>query len=127
MTMDRKTKESAVHFQSRFCALAYKPQPFRNIPSGLESVILFVLQDEAGDLHFLVSPKLDEVVQGDDIAYIDSLMGDFIERAKLHPGELFQQLCSLSVGPLVTFEVDSHLADHPRLQELSSRFVSYPN
>jgi len=86
-----------------------------------------VIQDETGDLHFLVSPKLGQVVQGNDMAYIDSLLRDFIERAKLHPGDLFQQLCSLSVGPLVTLEVGSHLTNYPRLQELSLRFVSYPN
>ena len=88
---------------------------------------MFVIQDETGDLHFLVSPKLGQVVQGNDMAYIDSLLRDFIERAKLHPGDLFQQLCSLSVGPLVTLEVGSHLTNYPRLQELSLRFVSYPN
>ena len=68
---------------------------------------------------------MNQVVQIEDIAYIDSLLRDFIERARLNPVDLFQQLCSLAVGPLVALEVGSQLVAYPRLWELSSRFVPY--
>jgi hypothetical protein len=84
---------------------------------------VIVVKDENGNFRFLVSPTYREVVQGHDLAYIDSLLNDFKERAKLNSEALFQQLCSLGVGPLVTQEAGPSLATHPILLELCRRFV----
>jgi hypothetical protein len=62
-------------------------------------------------------------VTGKDFLYLDSLLKDFVERAKLDSPALFKQLSSLGVGPLVTQEVGSNISDHPILSELCSRFV----
>jgi hypothetical protein len=109
--------------ESQFCALAYRPKPESDAPPSVESIILLVVKNENGNLRFLVSPTFREVVQGHDLAYIDSLLNDFIERAKLDPVALIQQLCSLGVGPLVTQEAGPSLAAHPALLELCRRFI----
>jgi hypothetical protein len=62
------------------------------------------------------------VVGSEDLPLIRSLLLDFTERAKLHPAALFKQLCSLSVGPLVTHAVGSSLSNHPLLQKCFLKF-----
>ena len=84
---------------------------------------MLVLEDEQGNLRFLVHPQLRSIVTDRDLSYLESLLGDFVERAKLHPAALFKQLSSLGVGPLVTHETGSSLSDHPPLLNLCSRFV----
>ncbi len=74
-------------------------------------------------MSFLVHPNLRAVVTETDRAYIESLLQDWVKRAKQHPADLFEQLSSLGVGPLVTHEVGADLKDHRTLQELSLRFV----
>jgi hypothetical protein len=76
-----------------------------------------------GLIRFLVHPEWRTIVQGEDIGYFQSLLHDFLNRANQDPGALFKQLCSLGVGPVVTQEIGSNLADHPSLMGLSSMFV----
>ncbi len=78
--------------------------------------------DGEGDLRFLVHPDLQNIVQEGDFEYIQSLLKDFLERAKREPAALFKQLSSLGIGSLVTQDVGLNLADDSSLQELSSRF-----
>lgn len=94
--------------------------------SPAESLVLLVLKDQNDELRFLVSPVLREVVHPDDWQYFDSLLKDFVERSKHRPAALFRQLCSLGVGPLVTYKTGTALAEHPQLLELSSGFVELP-
>jgi hypothetical protein len=82
-----------------------------------------VLEDGEGSLRFLVHPKLRAIVSDNDLSYLESLLKDFLERAKLNPAALFKQLSSLGVGPLVTQEAGSNISDHPSLLNLCSRFV----
>jgi predicted component of type VI protein secretion system len=77
-----------------------------------------------GSLRFLTHPEMATIVREGDLAYIASRVSDFLERAKLHPAALFKQLSSLAVGPLVTREAGSSLAEFPSLQELSKTFLS---
>jgi len=62
------------------------------------------------------------VVGSEDLPLIRSLLLDFTERAKLHPAALFKQLCSLSVGPLVTHAVGSSLSNQLSLQKCFLKF-----
>lgn len=82
-----------------------------------------MLKDEKGGLRFLVSPDLNTIVQGEDWAYLDPLLVDLQDRAKLQPADLFKQLSSLGVGPLVAQEVGRELSQHPRLRDLPKRFI----
>jgi len=83
---------------------------------------LFVLTYEDDSLTLLVDPDLRLVVTEDDHAYLDSLLPDLVERSKQQPLDLFKQLCSLGIGPLVTVEAGERIADHPPLLDLCSRF-----
>jgi hypothetical protein len=82
-----------------------------------------VLQDEKDKLRILVHPDLRTVVPEGDLEYLEAVLPDFLERAKLHPEALFKQLCSLGAGPLVTQKVGSSISDHPPLLKLCSHFV----
>jgi hypothetical protein len=62
-------------------------------------------------------------VQDEDWIYLQSLLRDFEERARLDPASLSKQLSSLSVGPLVTHSIGADLKDYPEIQALSSTFV----
>jgi hypothetical protein len=81
-----------------------------------------VLEDGKGCLRFRVSPDWRSIVQPEDLEYMDSLLRDFLERAKEQPAALFKHLSSLGVGPLVTQEAGELIADHEPLLELCSRF-----
>jgi hypothetical protein len=111
--------------QSGFCALEYRPRDWETSPflPLAAPVVMLVLRDMEGNLHFLIHPEMATIVQEGDMAYIESLLIDFHERAKLHPAALFKQLSSLAVGPLITREVGSKLAEHPSLLEISRFFV----
>jgi hypothetical protein len=82
-----------------------------------------VLKDASDGLRFLVDPGWRAVVQAEDVEYLESLLGDLLERAKEQPATLFKQLSSLAVGPLVAQETGEQISDHPPLLDLSSRFV----
>jgi hypothetical protein len=107
----------------QFCGLEYRPHGRSGITSRAAQVVLIVLKDEEGNLSFFVDPELRTIVESEDLAYFESLLEDFREQAKLHPEELFKQLCSLGVGPLVTHKAGERISDHPHLQELHTRFV----
>jgi hypothetical protein len=82
-----------------------------------------VFEDAKEGLRILVHPEWRKIILSEDIDYIDSLLRDFLERAKLHPEALFKQLSSLGVGPLVTHTTGKSVSDHPALLELCSSFV----
>jgi hypothetical protein len=103
----------------QFCALAHRAQD----SSGVTPIFLIVFRAASGGLRFLVDPSWHSVVNVQDAEYIECLLHDFLERAKEQPTALFEQLSSLSVGPLVTQETGEQISDHAALAELSSRFV----
>jgi hypothetical protein len=108
---------------SRCCALEYRPGSWSSASSGIAQVILLALWDEERQLRILVHPELPAIVQEEDRAYLQSLLLDLEERAKLYPEALFMQLCSLGVGPLVTHAVGDDIEDYPALKAISSTFV----
>ncbi len=102
--------------------MEYRPNVLGADPLQAGPIILLVLKNREGKLRFLVHPELSKLVTGKDLFYVESLLRDFVERAKLDSEALFQQLSSLGVGPLVTQEVGSSIYDYPALLRLSSRF-----
>lgn len=105
----------------QFCALEYRPQDQRNVSQPAASVILHVLKDDKGNLRFFVRRDWCTLVEEEDIDYIESLLRDFLECAKLRPEKIFKQLFSVGVGPLVTQEVGSENSDLMLGSELSSQ------
>lgn len=84
---------------------------------------MLVLKDQENRLQILIHPELRTMVRGEDLAFLESLLQDFTERAKFHAGELFRHLSSLGVGPLVTQAVGPNLAEYPSIQDVSAKFV----
>ena len=82
-----------------------------------------MFEDANGSLRFLVDPNWRSLVQLEYVNYINNLLIDFLEREKEQPKELFKQVSSLEVGPLVTQQTGEKISDYPFLLNLLSRFV----
>ena len=100
--MWRQTSHSRRTTGNLFCTLEYTPSSQCDGIPSIRRVIILVLQEAKSALRFLIHPKLDEIVAPIDLLYIQSLLRDFLERVRLHAEQLFQHLCSLAVGPLLT-------------------------
>ena len=96
--MNAKNIKASEKPKKQFCALAYPPQDLSTGPMHAGSVILLVLKDGEGNLDFFVHPELHTVVADHDLTYLEALLKDFVERAKLHPAALFEQLSSVGAG-----------------------------
>jgi hypothetical protein len=116
---NQEISETSGSHLPQFCAMAYRAQD----SAGATPIFLIVFKDASGSLRFLVDPDWRSVVRALDVEYIESLLHDFLGRAKEQPAALFEQLSSLDVGPLVTQVTGDRISDHPALAELSSRFV----
>lgn len=86
-------------------------------------MVLLVLKDAGGNLIFRVEPEWRKIVQIADLDYFESLLLDLPQRAQSHPDDLFEQISSLSVGPLITRETGAHILNHPDLLAQSEHFV----
>jgi len=93
--------------------------------SHIAPVVLFVLKDGEGSLRFFVHPELHAVVPENDFSYIQTLLQDYHERAKLHSESLFKKISSLGVGPLVIHEAGPNISEYPALLEMCSSFVQF--
>jgi signal transduction histidine kinase len=85
--------------------------------------VVLVVRDAKGDLDFLVSPNLQQIVQRDDLQYVNDFLLEFLERARRYPDTLFLQLSSLTVGPLVTHKVGLTGVDDEYLISYCAEFV----
>ena len=117
----RSQADESPNFQ--FCALEYRPKDWNVASSQVAHIVLLVLRGKRGRLRFLIHPELPAVVMENDLPYIQSLLQDFNERAKVHPAGLFKQISSLGVGPLVLQMAGPSLSEYPAIQTLCSRFV----
>ncbi|WP_420238054.1 hypothetical protein ACOBR2_00150 [Telmatobacter bradus] len=80
--------------------------------------------DSSDGVRLLVAPDLASIVCEDDRAYIDELIADFVKRSAQLSGSLFQQLSSLSVGPLVTQKLGLVGRDDLDLKRYCSNFIA---
>jgi hypothetical protein len=63
------------------------------------------------------------MVHEEDFPYVDAMLRDFIQRSAEQPRELFRQLSSLGVGPLVTQQAGSDFEDHSAVRERVAEFA----
>jgi len=123
MSLNRANPDADGSPPVEFCALEYRPQDREVASFGVAPVIVLVLKGREGGLHILVHPDLRTIVRRKDLAFLESLLQDFTERARMHPAALFKHLSSLGAGPLVTHLVGANLSETPSIKELFSRFV----
>jgi hypothetical protein len=108
----------------QFCVLEYKPHNQAAVSMRLAPILLLVLRNEKGSLNILVHPDWRSIVQYEDLEYFDCLFRDFLERAETDPDDLFKQVSSLGVGPIVTKDIGMNLQERPFLQRLFAELVN---
>ena len=107
----------------RFCILEYRPIRDESRESACERrVILLVIEEEPG-LQFFAPANLRSIVDKADLEYIEELLKDLPTRARRDAQVLFDQLCSLSVGPLVTGRVGTCNAQSSDFAEICAGLI----
>jgi hypothetical protein len=114
-------RESCSNLQAAYCVLEYRPEPWTKPAESVAPVFLIVVDGRDG-LHFFLNPAWREFVLETDVEYIELIIRDFHDRALQSPRQLFDQLSSLSLGPLVTAATGTDLSGNASLQKLSSEF-----
>lgn len=120
---DKRIRLNSVSMK-HFCTLAYRPSEQARDARGTDGkVVLLAVKSGNGGLDFRVSPEIWNVVQTDDLQYINDLLMDVSERARRYPEALFRQLATLSARPLVTHKVGVSGVDDQYLLEVCAEFV----
>lgn len=114
--------ETNLH-KTRFCVLGYRPREESSADKTAAPLVVLLLWDQESSPQILAHPELNKIVSREDLDYLESLLQDFLERAKLEPEALFKQASSLGVGPLVTVEAGPSISDFPSISEMCSSFV----
>lgn len=70
-------------------------------------VLLIAVFDGSDSLSLFANPAWRQVVSPNHLDYTMALFVDLVQRSHSYPEDLFQQLSSLHVGPLVALEVRS--------------------
>ena len=70
-----------------------------------EPKVIVLLVENTESVNVFVDPDWQEVTESSDHDYINAILADFKNRAKIDSKALFQQASSLSVGSLVTSEI----------------------
>ena len=78
-----------------------------------------------GALEVSIAPRFRSIVRDEDWAYIETLLRDLKERARLEPEHLFRQLSSLSVGPLVCEISGARIENNRSLVEITAGFERF--
>jgi hypothetical protein len=110
-------------FPIGYCALGYSARDDESLSSNIEKVILIAIRPTSGELSIRVHPKWLEITAPADHRYLKAMFDDLSERARMDPDGLLQQLCSLSVGPLRTYDFGQTLSDRLDLLQLYVRFI----
>ncbi len=85
----------------RYCVLEYSAEGERKATS---SPVIIAALDEECNLSIFFDPDWRKYVCSRDQPYFESLLKDFAVRSKSDSRRLFEQLSSLSVGPLVAVD-----------------------
>ena len=108
--------------KGQICTLVYQEHESLGSETAPEIVLLVAKNEQSEGLSLFVNPAWREFVASRHWEYMGDLLEDFKERKRLEPDALFQQLCSLRVGPIITHEV--HLLDMDSQQHIPSNFTA---
>lgn len=89
----------------RFCVLEYLSVRDGSDNRAYGRCVILLVIEEQDELKFFVPSHLQTLVDKEDLKYIEQLLKDLPKRARTDAKALFDQLSSLSVGPLVTTSV----------------------
>jgi hypothetical protein len=109
-----------VNSQGRYCVLEYRPEPWKTSAEAFVPIFMLVL-DGRTDLHLFLNPNWRSFVQAEDLEYIELFIEDVRQRAQQFPKQLFDQLSSLALGPLVTLAAGPDFSERRDHQELCSQ------
>ena len=107
--------------RGQICTLVYQEHESFGSEPVSETAFLVAKKQQSEGLSLFVNPAWREFVASRHWEYMDDLLEDFKERKRFEPDALFQQLCSLRVGPIITHEV--HLLDVDTQQHIPSNFT----
>jgi hypothetical protein len=107
----------------RYCALAYSKSETASLVNYDEPVIVLLVQPEGGELLLFLDPSWRAHVNPGDCQYFSELWADFVRRSQDQPDDLFRQLCSISIGPLVTAAVGNDQDYAEQLGEKCEQFI----
>lgn len=113
--------ESSGKLQGRYCVLEYRPEPWTSPPESAAPIFMLLLDGGKG-LGLFLNPDWRSFVQAEDLEYVELFLSDVQQRTQQSPRQLFEQLSSLSLGPLVTLAAGTNLSEEPGFQELLEQF-----
>jgi hypothetical protein len=102
--MDLTLHNGAARTGIQVCALKYC-FPGEQSATSTGKVVLLAVKD-GKVLRFYLHRSLKEQISGADLDYFGKLLKDLLKRVKESPGEVFEQLSNLSVGPIITDSVE---------------------
>jgi hypothetical protein len=85
---------------TRYCVVAY------GAPERADIQIFLIAVWQPEGIAVRVHPQWESLVTDTDLGYVAELLADFAERARAAPADLYKQLCRLSVGSLLTADLD---------------------
>jgi hypothetical protein len=91
----------------QLCTLAYAKDALEKEHLVKDQVLLIAVFDGNDSLSLFVNPAWRQVVSPNHLDYTMALFVDLVQRSHSYPEDLFQQLSSIHVGPLVALEVRS--------------------
>lgn len=119
MEPSRKTET-----ELRCCLLQFTPRGWGHWISSLSpKALVMVIEQEDGSLQFLIERDFEQRLKVDDIAFLLDVVRDFPTRSKTAPRALFEELCALNAGPLVTRKAFFAPPDDPSFVEVRSKFL----
>ena len=101
----------------RFCALSYVADKPNALIAQSRPVHVLVLLSNDAKLEVYIAPGLRSLVKPEDWTYINALLNDLKERARVEPEQLFRQLSSLNVGPLICEMAGARIEDNVALSD----------
>ena len=93
------------------------------VPFEESPVILMALMDEGCRLSFFVNPDWRTIPPKEDAEEIDLLLTDFAENARSNADALFERICTLNFGYLVTLKVETKIGNPSGAVALYPHFV----
>ncbi len=89
----------------QICTLVYHENEMQGSESGTGEVLIVAKWKQSEGLSLFTNPRWRDFVKSKHHGYLEDLLQDFRDRRQFEPAKLFEQLCSLRVGPLITRDV----------------------